>query len=140
MWILSFIPNVIFHWVVGLGVLAILSSVFLAFIPLVRQYKIPVKYAGIALLAIGIFFEGAIFDNEAWVARVKEMEAKVAKAEEESKEANAKIDARVNNRVTQLVEKRRVIKQYIDREIVKYDNTCNIPKEFIEAHNKAAKK
>jgi type VI protein secretion system component VasK len=140
MWILSFLPNAIFHWIVGLGVLAILSSIFLAFIPLVRQYKIPVKYAGIALLAIGIFFEGAIFDNEAWVARVKEMEAKVAKAEEESKEANAKIDAKVNNRVTQLVEKRRVIKQYIDREIVKYDNTCNIPNEFIEAHNKAAKK
>jgi hypothetical protein len=140
MWILSFLPIWIFHYVVCAGILAILFSTFLGFIPLINQYKIPLKYIGFALLALGIFFEGAIYNNEAWVARVKEMEAKVAKAEEESKEANAKIDTKVNNRVTQLVEKQRIIKQYIDREIVKYDNTCNIPNEFIEAHNKAAKK
>jgi hypothetical protein len=139
MWILSFLPNAIFHWIVGLGVLAILSSVFLGFIPLVRQYKIPVRYAGVALLAIGIFFEGAIFDNDAWVARVKEMEAKVAKAEEQSKEANKKLEAKINNRTSQLAGNRQVIKQYIDREIIKYDNTCVIPKEFIDIHNKAAK-
>ena len=84
MWILSFLPNWLFHYVVCAGILAILSSIFLGFIPLVSQYKIPLKYIGFVLLALGIFFEGAIYNNEAWVARVKEMEAKVAKAEEES--------------------------------------------------------
>ena len=28
--------------------------------------------------------------------------------------------------------------KYIDREVVKYDNTCVLPKEFIKAHNEAA--
>ena len=139
MWILSFLPNWLFHYVVCAGILAILSSTFLGFIPFVSQYKIPLKYIGFALLALGIFFEGAIYNNEAWVARVNEMEAKVAKAEEESKQANDKLDKKVIVKVQQIVEKKRVLKQYIDREIVKYDNTCTIPKEFIEVHNKAAK-
>jgi hypothetical protein len=138
MWILSFLPTWIFHYAVCAGALAILFSTFLGFIPLISQYKIPLKYIGFALLALGIFFEGAIYNNEAWVARVKEMEAKVAKAEEESKQANDKLDKKVIVKVQQIVEKKRVLKQYIDREIVKYDNTCTIPKEFIEVHNKAA--
>ena len=140
MWMLSFIPDAIFHYILVAGVLAILASVFLGFIPLIRQYKIPVRYIGAALLAIGIFFEGAIYNNNAWVARVKEMEAKVALAEEQSKDANAKLEAKTQKTVIQLVEKKRVLKQYIDREIVKYDNSCTIPNEFIEAHNKAAKR
>lgn len=137
MWILSFIPDAIFHYILAAGVLAILASIFLGFIPLIRQYKIPVRYVGAALLAIGIFFEGAIYNNKEWVARVKEMEAKVALAEEQSKDANAKLEAKTQKTVIQLVEKKRVLKQYIDREIVKYDNTCVIPKEFIEVHNLA---
>lgn len=92
-----------------------------------------------ALLILGIFFEGAIYDNEAWVTRVKEMEAKVAKAEEQSKEANNKLEQKVNVKLQQNNEKKRVLTQYIDREVIKYDNTCTIPKEFIEVHNKAAK-
>ena len=139
MWILSFLPNWIFHYAVCAGALAILFSTFLGFVPLISQYKTPLKYAGIALLALGIFFEGAIYNNEAWVARVKEMETKVARAEEESKDANKKLEAKTNKAVIQLVEKKRVLKQYIDREIVKYDNTCTIPKEFIDVHNKAVK-
>ena len=139
MWILSFLPTWIFHYVVCAGALAILFSTFLGFVPLISQYKIPLKYIGFALLALGIFFEGAIYNNEAWVARVTEMEAKVAKAEEESRQANDKLDKKVIVKVQQIVEKKRVLKQYIDREIIKYDNTCTIPKEFIEVHNKAAK-
>jgi hypothetical protein len=139
MWILSFLPTWIFHYAVCAGILAILFSTFLGFVPLIRLYKIPLKYIGFVLLALGIFFEGAIYNNEAWVARVTEMEAKVAKAEEESKEANDKLDKKVTVKVQQIVEKKRVLKQYIDREIVKYDNTCTIPNEFIEVHNKAAK-
>ena len=140
MWMLSFIPDAIFHYILAAGALIFLASVFLGFIPLIRQYKIPVRYVGAALLAIGIFFEGAIYNNNAWVARVKEMEAKVALAEEQSKDANAKLEAKTQKTVIQLVEKKRVLKQYIDREIVKYDNSCIIPNEFIEAHNKAAKR
>ena len=83
---------------------------------------------------------GAIYDNNAWLDRVHEMEAKVAKAEEESKQANEKIDEATKNQKIKIQEKQVVIKQYIDREVAKYDNTCVIPKEFIKALNDASER
>jgi uncharacterized coiled-coil protein SlyX len=82
---------------------------------------------------------GAIHNNAEWEARVKELEVKLAQAEVESQKENIKI-------VEKIVYKNQIVKQrgediirYIDKEIVKYDNQCIIPKEFIDAHNKAAK-
>ena len=87
---------------------------------------------------------GAIHDNESWLARVKEMEEKVAAAEQESKKENVKIVTKVVTK-TQVVRTRgENIVKYVDREIVKYDTKfapggqCELPKEFIKAINDAA--
>ena len=87
--------------------------------------------------SLGTFMSGAIYDNNTWMSRVKEMEEKVVKAEQEAKDANEKIDQQVAEVKEKIVEKQVVLKQYVDREIVKYDNTCTIPKEFIDVYNKA---
>ena len=63
------------------------------------------------------------------------MEAKVALAEEQSKKANIKLDNKAQQKVKIIREKGLVVKQYIDREVTKYDNQCVIPKEFVKAHN-----
>jgi hypothetical protein len=102
------------------------------------MYRKPIQIGSVLAIIFGTFMSGAIYDNEAWLDRVKEMEAKVAKAEEESKVANEKIDNKVLQAKEKIVQKQVVVKQYIDREVTKYDNTCVIPKEFIEVHNKAA--
>lgn len=87
---------------------------------------------------------GAIHNNESWEARVKEMEEKIAVAEEKSKEENVKIVEKVVNKVQIIKTRGEDIVRYVDREIVKYDEkfakggACEIPKEFIKAHNDAA--
>lgn len=87
---------------------------------------------------------GAIHDNEAWEARVKEMEEKVAAAEAQSKEENVKIVEKVVNKIQIVKTRGQDIVKYVDREVVKYDTkfapggVCEIPKEFIKAHNDAA--
>ena len=83
---------------------------------------------------------GAIYDNESWVARVKEMESKVAIAAEQSKEANVRVETKIVTKTQVIREKQEENIKYITKEITKYDNTCSIPKEFIEVHNKAASK
>ncbi len=140
MWILSFLPAWIFHAIIIAGILAVIAGMFLAAIPFVRQYQIPLKVAGAIAIVVGAWFEGGIADNLAWQARVKEMEEKVAIAEQQAKEANDKLDKVSEEKVAALKTKQVVVKQYIDKEIVKYNNTCVIPKEFIEVHNKAATK
>ena len=147
MWLLHWLPNWIFYAVLIAGVFGLVVSYlirFLSFIPFLYVYKTPIQICSMIAIAIGTFMSGAIYDNNAWEDRVKEMEAKVAAAEVQSKEENVKI-------VTKLVTKTQVIKtrgedivKYIDREVVKYDTKfapggeCEIPKEFIKAINDAA--
>ena len=142
MWILSWLPNWIFYGMVLIGVIGFAATYLFKYIPVpfIYMYRKPIQIGSMLAIIFGTFMSGAIYDNEAWEARVKEMEAKVAKAEEQSKEANTIIESKVEKAKEKIVQKQVVVKQYIDREVVKYDNTCVIPKEFVEVHNKAATK
>ena len=142
MWILSWLPNWIFYGMVIIGVIGFAATYLFKYIPVpfIYMYRKPIQIGSMLAIIFGTFMSGAIYDNEAWEARVKEMEAKVAKAEQQSKEANTVIESKVEKAKEKIVQKQVVVKQYIDREIVKYDNTCVIPKEFVEVHNKAATK
>ena len=142
MWILSWLPNWIFYGMVLIGVIGFAATYLFKYIPVpfIYMYRKPIQIGSMLAIIFGTFMSGAIYDNEAWEARVKEMEAKIAKAEQQSKEANTVIESKVEKAKEKIVQKQIVVKQYIDREIVKYDNTCVIPKEFVEVHNKAATK
>ena len=145
MWALYFLPTWYVH-VIQLEALAIIiSSMFLKIIPFVSTYYIPIRIIGVVLLFFGIFFEGGLYVNQEWAAKIREMEEKIAVAEEKSKQENVKI-------VEKIVVKQKVIKEkgdevikFIDKEVIKYDvkfapgGQCEIPKEFVEAVNKAAK-
>ena len=142
MWILKFLPDWIFYGIFLVGVIGFAVTYLFKYIPIpfIYMYRKPIQIVSLLAIVFGTFMSGAIYDNEAWEARVKEMEAKVAKAEVESKAANEKINDKVEKVKEKIVQKQVVVKQYIDREIVKYDNVCVIPKEFVEVHNKAATK
>jgi len=144
MWILSFLPDWIFHAIVIVGFLAVILGTFLKSIPIINKYALLLKIAGYFVLALGIFLEGGIHTEKIWQARVKEVEAKLAIAEQQSKEENVKIVNKVVTK-TQIIRTRgNDIVKYVDREIVKYDTKfapggqCEIPKEFIKAINDAA--
>jgi uncharacterized membrane protein len=144
MWILNFLPDWIFHAIVIAGLMAVIVGTFLNSIPLISKYTLPLKIVGYCALAIGIFLEGGLNNEKIWQARVKEVEAKLAVAEEQSKEANTKIVEKVVTKTQVIKTRGKDIVKYIDREVVKYDTKfapggiCEIPKEFIKSHNDAA--
>jgi uncharacterized membrane protein len=144
MWILQWLPNWIFYGIFFAGLLGLLATYVMKFIPFVYVYRTPIQAISILAIAIGTYMSGAISNEEAWQAKVKEMEAKVAAAEVQSVKENIKIVEKVVIK-TQIVRTRgQDIIQYVDREIVKYDTkfapggVCEIPKEFIKALNDAA--
>ena len=139
MWILKWLPDWLFYVTLLTGVLGFLSTYLIKYIPVpqIYMYKTPIQLVSVCLMVLGTFMSGAIYDNNTWMSRVKEMEEKVVKAEQEAKDANEKIDQQVAEVKEKIVEKQVVLKQYVDREIVKYDSTCTIPKEFIDVYNKA---
>ncbi len=140
MWVLKFLPNWIFYLLFFIGVAGIAATYLLRFIPIpaIYMYKTPIQLVSIALVVIGTFMAGAIHDNEAWEARVRELEAKLAEAATQSAKENVKIVEKVVTKTQVIKEKAETNTQYIDREIVKYNNICEVPKEFIQLHNSAA--
>jgi hypothetical protein len=140
MWVLKFLPDWFFYLLFFAGIAGIAVTYLLRFIPIpaLYMYKTPIQLVSIALVVIGTFMAGAIHDNAAWEARVRELEAKLAEAAAQSATENVKVVEKVVTKVQVIKEKAQTNVQYIDREVVKYDNTCVIPKEFIQLHNSAA--
>jgi len=146
MWLLNWLPNWIFYAMGLIGVLTLVVTYFIKFLPIpfVYMYKTPLQLLSIALIVIGTFMAGAIYDNEAWLARVKELEAQVAESEKKSVEKNVEIVEKIVHKEKVIKEKGDNIIKYIDREIVKkeevikYIENCPVPKDIIDAHNAAA--
>jgi uncharacterized membrane protein len=144
MWILQWLPNWIFYAIFFAGLLGLVATFVMKFIPLVYVYRTPIQAVSVVLIALGTYMAGAISNEEAWQARVKEMEAKVEAAAVESAQENVKIVEKVVKKTEYIKTRGQDIVKYIDKEIVKYDTKflpggqCEIPKEFIEAHNRAA--
>ena len=145
MWLLSLLPSWYVHIIPLLALAIIFASMVLKVIPFVSTYYIPIRIIGFVLLFFGVFFEGGLYMNQQWTAKVKEMEEKIAVAEAKSKEVNVQIVEKFIVKQNFYREKGDEVIKYIDREIVKYDvkfapgGQCEIPKEFVEAINKAAK-
>jgi hypothetical protein len=140
MWLLKFLSNWIFYGILLAGLVGFASTYLMKFVPFVFIYRQSIQIASVVAIVIGTFMSGAIYDNDAWDARVKEMQIKVEIAEKQAETANEMIDAKVEKETAKIKEKQVVIREYITKEITKYDNTCVIPKEFVEVINKAATK
>lgn len=146
MWTLNWLPFWFFYAVLGVGLIGLAVTYLLRLVPLpaIYIYKTSIQLISVALIAIGTYMSGAISNEEAWIARVKELEAKVEAAQVESVKENVKIETKVVTKTQVIKQRGEDIIQYIDKEIIKYDTKflpggiCEIPKEFIEAHNKAA--
>ena len=145
MWYISLLPSIVFHAILAAGLLFIFVSMVLKVVPFISTYYIPIRIVGFVLFVLGVYFEGGLGIQAAMMERVKEMEAKVAAAEAESKKENIKIQEKIVYKQTIVREKGAEVIKYIDREIVKYDTKfapggiCELPKEFFISHNEAAK-
>jgi energy-coupling factor transporter transmembrane protein EcfT len=148
MWILHFLPDALILWICNIvllaGILLTVTAFFIKRIPVINQYRIPAQVLGIALLVLGVYWRGGYAVEQEWRERVAEVEAKVAAAEAKSAEENVKIVTKVVTKTQVIRTRGETITKYIDREIVRYDEKfarggmCEIPQEFIKAHNSAA--
>lgn len=144
MFIISLLPDWVFHTIFFAGFFGIIVGFLLGFIPVINKYKLPIQIISLLVFSFGMFMEGALSDNLVWQMRVKEVEAKLAKAEAESAKENTKIVTKIITQKEYIKTRGRDIVKYVDKEIVKYDSkfapggACEIPKEFIKAHNDAA--
>jgi hypothetical protein len=141
MWILNFLPDWIFYAILGIGVVGLLVTYLLRFIPIpaLYVYRTPIQLVSIVLIAYGVYMAGAISNENEWKAKVAELEKQFSESQVQTEKVNTEV-------ITKYVTKREVVYQkaeeqirYIDREIVKYNDICKLPSEVIKIHNEAAK-
>lgn len=138
MFLLSILPDFVFHLILIVGLLGLGASFVLKFIPFVAQYKVPIQVASGILIALGIYMEGAISNQAWWEARVAEAELRVAKAEALAAEANGKIEYKIveKTKVVEVVDRK--VQQQIKEIATKMDQRCYVIPEVNGIHNDAA--
>jgi len=138
-WLLSFLPNFIFHLIVIVAILGLLASFFFGFIPFVSKYTLPIKIISILLLVIGVWFEGGISNNDAWLAKVKDLEFQVAKAEAKSNEANANLTSTIATKNKEIAKAQSELKNKVKEIANTIDAECKVPSIAINILNEAAR-
>jgi membrane-bound ClpP family serine protease len=135
-WMLSFIPEWFWTFLLIGGVVAFFAARFFP--------QFPLKIGGIVAIVISVWFLGAASNEAKWEARVKELEEKVAAAEVVSKQENVVVQEKIVKQKEFIKGKTEYITRYIDKEIIKneevikYIENCPVPQIIIDAHNAAA--
>lgn len=139
MWILSWLPEIVFHIITLIGFLGLIASFILGFIPFINQYKLPLQVLSILLLVFGVWFEGGMSNEASWQSRVKELEVKIAESEKKSAETNTQIETVYVDRVQVVKEVQYVTQKTIKVNASKFDKTCKIDPEVITILNASAR-
>lgn len=137
-WILTFVPTFVFHLALIVGVIGLFVAAFLGAFPIIKQYKLPIQIIAFALTIGAVFFQGALAYKHSVAVEVAELKLRLQKAETKSVETNTEIVEKIVTDTQIIREKGRTITEYVDREVVKYNERCELPAEVINAHNMAA--
>jgi hypothetical protein len=144
MWMFSLLPDSIFvmltYAIFALGLLLYIASKMVQWIPIIAQYRVPAELVGVLCLCAGAYFFGWRGNEEHWLAKIKELEQKVAIAESRSREVNTVIE-------TKIVTKIKVIKEtvYANKEIIRevagaqLDSQCSLPQSSVVLLNSASR-
>ena len=147
MFLLNFIPDAILLWVVNAiliaGIIgtaiAFFFGFFVRYLPWITPYRMLLQIVALVLLIAGVYFKGGVGVEMSWRARIADMEAKVAKAEAESKTANEKIKTVYVDKVRVVKETQVVVQEKIKTVEVKIDSQCKITTDTVDILNDAAK-
>ena len=139
MWIVNFLPDFVFHLILILGLLGLGLSFVLKFVPFVTQYRVVIQVAAGIMIAFGLYMEGAISDNTAWLERVHSLEKKVAEAEAKSADANTRLVTEMAKNREKIAQSQTAVRQAIQQNIQAINRQCKLTDVSVQMYNQAVK-
>jgi hypothetical protein len=100
--------------------------------------KLIIRYVGISVVVIGLYFEGAMAVVNEFKEREKEWQHKLEVVEENAKKVNTKIKYVYRDRVIKIKEKQQETQQKIAENSEKMDKECKVVGEVVNILNEAA--
>jgi hypothetical protein len=142
-WLFSFLPDALLNWIywgiIAAGLTGIFAGWISKWIPFYGNYIRFLKPIGVILLVLGVWLRGGYDTEMAWRAKVEEAQAKIAKAEEASKEANTKLEAERNKKAKVRTEYITTVKERIVEKQTQIDAECKLDPIVPQILNDAAK-
>lgn len=138
----SFVPDwlitVLVNGLIIVGLVGVSASWIARWIPYFNMYRGPIQLIGVVCLVLGVYFKGGADVEMAWRERVKELEARIAIAEKQSQEANAKLSNQLaeNRELTRAVKS--ATQSAIRAQADKINAECRVSDVAIELHNNSA--
>ena len=139
MWALNFLPDAFFYAILLIGILGIVASFVLGFIPFVSKYKLPIQVLSILLTVVGVWYAGGIAKDKEYRSAIEAANARATIAEEKAKAATARVEYVFLDRVKTVKDVQVVVQERIRDISVKVDEQCKVIPEVIDIHNQAAR-
>lgn len=138
---LTFVPDSFLLYLVNIvfytGVICTILGFFLRF-KMFAHYQFILQVVGVLALAFGLYIKGGFEVEMQWRQRAAELEAKIAAAEEKSKEINTVIQEKVVTKIKKVKDVQvKLQKEIVEKEKI-INAECVVPPEAIEILNKAA--
>jgi hypothetical protein len=148
MWMLWWVPDSFLTWVIHAILVAGAIGTFLSFFllhrivrwfPALAPWHLLIQIVSVALLVGGVYFKGGYDTEASWRAKVKEAEAKVALAEQQSEKLNEDLKAEQKKKQKVRVEYYNTVKTQIKEVERQINSECKLDPKVNELLNKAAK-
>lgn len=144
-WMLNLIPSGLWSLLLWGSLVTFAATYFLTFIKPLAIYAHIIRPISLVVAFFSVYWLGGLDVEERWQSKVKDLESKVAVAEEQARTASAKIETKVIKQTKIVKERGDTIVQYVDRvvtqdkEVVKFVEKCPIPPSVVNTINAAAK-
>lgn len=139
MWVLSFLPEWVFHLILCIGLLGTVGGWVLKKFPSLAAHSTLIQITGIVLLIVSIWYEGGIAKDAEYRLKIAELSQKASEAEAKAAEANAQIEYIYVNKVQKIKDVQIVIKERVIKDASVIDKNCKVSPEAINLLNASAK-
>lgn len=139
MWVLSFLPEWVFHLMLCIGLLGTVGGWVLKKFPTLSAHSPLIQITGIVLLIVSIWYEGGIAKDAEYRLKIAELSQKASEAEAKAAEANAQIEYIYVNKVQKIKDVQIVIKERVIKDASVIDKNCKVSPEAISLLNASAK-
>lgn len=139
MWLLNWLPDWVFHLILLTGVLGLVASFVLKFIPFVDQYRIPIQVAAILLTILGVWYEGGIAKDREYRERIAALELKVSRAETAAAEANTRLVESLAKKDQEIKDATTANQQRLRDLAVQLNKNCTVNQGVVDILNNAAR-
>jgi hypothetical protein len=139
-WMLQLIPDNLFVWITYAlfltGVVLYIASKLVTILPMINRYKLAAELSGVVVLIVAAYFYGGV----EYRAMIADLKARVAVAEQQSQEANTKLETKTKEHLKAIKEvkneNKQIVRNTVGRQI---DNQCTLPVSAVSLHNSASR-